>query len=269
MISRVQLRGISFQRVINAIVRRVKRIPGTLSFMYSKQGRTNSNLIKKFHNKHLGETCVLLANGPSLKLTDLSKVKKFKTFGLNRIYLFFEELGFQTDYLVCVNDLVLSQFQEEISNCKMPKFVHWRMRSLYNGSDNLFYVAKKLFGSSFSVDASKSLDSGVTVTYAALQLIYYMGFEKVLVVGMDHNFAFKGTANQTQIRKEEKDLNHFHPNYFPKGVKWQTPDLDSSDYYYKIAKGVFEKNGRVIIDCTINGKCEIFEKGKLEDYVQS
>ena len=95
-----------------------------------------------------------------------------------------------------------------------------------------------------------------------------MGFKKVLIVGLDHSFKTKTKfVNKTELRNEDLDVNHFNKNYFPKGVKWETPDLFSSEFYYKIADNEFKKDGRIIIDCTINGKCNIFKKGELRDYI--
>ena len=87
-----------------------------------------------------------------------------------------------------------------------------------------------------------------------------MGFKEVIIVGMDHTFSFQGKPNETQVRVDEKDQNHFSPNYFPKGVKWETPDLVSTEYFYKIADQEFKKDGRRIYDATVNGKCTVFEK---------
>jgi hypothetical protein len=58
------------------------------------------------------------------------------------------------------------------------------------------------------------------------------------------------------------DKSHFHPEYFPKGVKWQLPDIRRSEIDYLLAKNTFENNGREIIDATINGRCQIFNKAE-------
>ena len=55
-------------------------------------------------------------------------------------------------------------------------------------------------------------------------------------------------------------ISHFHPNYFPKGSKWQLPDLLRSEIAYRIARRAFEDNGREIVDATVGGNCPIFEK---------
>ena len=83
---------------------------------------------------------------------------------------------------------------------------------------------------------------------------------------MDHNY--KGHSAKKSISKIEKfegdDLNHFDPNYF-KGNLWGTPNLFISEFGYKIARVFSEKNGVNIYDCTINGKCEIFEKKPINE----
>ena len=80
---------------------------------------------------------------------------------------------------------------------------------------------------------------------------------------MDHNFQLdkSKTPNTKEVYSHSKDVNHFIDNYFPKGVKWETPDLMSSEYFYTIARDHFERNGREIVDCTSGGNCEVFKKG--------
>ena len=76
-------------------------------------------------NIHRGERCFIIGNGPSLKNTDLAKLKDEYTFGMNRIYLMFPELGFTTTYFASINDLVVEQCAEEIAALPIPKFISW------------------------------------------------------------------------------------------------------------------------------------------------
>ncbi len=79
--------------------------------------------------KHKGERCFIIGNGPSLKQTDLSRLKGEYTLGQNRIYLAFPELGITTSYYLSVNDLVVEQCWDDIQKLPMPKFISWRSRS--------------------------------------------------------------------------------------------------------------------------------------------
>jgi hypothetical protein len=109
--------------------------------------------------------------------------------------------------------------------------------------------------------------SGGTVTYVSLQLAYYLGFTKVIIIGMDHRFSAVGIPNVAETRTEENDRDHVHPNYFPKGMKWQLPDLHRSELAYREARKAFERDGRRIIDATVGGACEVFPKMALADAV--
>jgi hypothetical protein len=87
-----------------------------------------------------------------------------------------------------------------------------------------------------------------------------MGFQQVIIVGLDHNYAETGVPNEIAKRNLESDASHFHPDYFPKGTNWQLPDLKRSEIDYSLARQAFEEDGREILDATIDGKCTIFKK---------
>jgi hypothetical protein len=265
---RINLNELTFKRIYNAGFRRIKSLPYKFSWNFSKEGIKNREQLCSFKNKYEGQRCYLVANGPSLKKMDLGFLKDSISFGLNRIYLAYDDMNFRNDYLVSINGLVLGQFNDEIESLTMTKFLNWENRSLFKTDDSINYIYKSIMGGDFGYDISKSINPAATVTYAALQIIYYMGFTEVIIVGMDHNFETKkkNRPNETELRDEEVDNNHFHPNYFPKGSKWETPDLVSSEYFYSLAKDVFEKNGRKIYDCTIEGKCQVFEKRNISSF---
>ena len=80
---------------------------------------------------HKGQRAFIIGNGPSLKQTDLSKLQGEITFGMNRIYLMFEELGFNTTYSSVVNDLVIEQTAQDLAALEIPRFVTWRSRKYF------------------------------------------------------------------------------------------------------------------------------------------
>lgn len=238
-------------------IKRIKDIPDAYSHPWRSQSRKD---LHKFHNIHKGKRCFILGNGPSLKHTDLSKLKNEFTFGMNRIYLAFEDMGYETSYYVSVNDLVIEQCAQEILNLKIPRFVSWRAgKHWLTQQENLFFLYTTYTEPKFTKDIRNRLWESATVTYVALQLAYFMGFNEVVLIGVDHNFETKGKANTT-IVSEGDDPNHFHPGYFGKGFRWQLPDLDMSEVGYRMAKEAFERDGRKVLDATIGGKLDIFEK---------
>jgi hypothetical protein len=215
---------------------------------------------------HKGKRAFIIGNGPSLKQTDLSKLKNEITFGMNRIYLLFPELGFHTTYFCATNDLVIEQFNQDILALPMPKFLAWRShRHFINLQPSTFNLPTFLYTSytspRFTPDARRRIWEGATVTNVALQLAFHMGFQQIILIGVDHNFTrfAKGEANKTVVSQGD-DPNHFAPNYFGKGYKWQLPDLDTSEIGYALARDAYQKAGREILDATIGGKLTIFPK---------
>ena len=217
-----------------------------------------------FKDKHAGERCFIIGNGPSLKQMDLSPLRNEFTMGMNRIYMLFHELGFQTTYYLSVNDLVIEQCATNIQNLKLPRFVSWRSRKWLNPEKDLFFLHTTYTGPKFSEDIRHRLWEGATVTYTALQVAFYLGFQTVILIGVDHNFVTKGVPNTTVVSSGD-DPNHFHPGYFGKGFRWQLPDLETSEIAYNKAKTAYSSAGRQVLDATFGGKLTVFEKVSYND----
>ncbi len=232
--------------------------------IFDRRWSRNVRALRKFENTHPHERCFIIGNGPSLRQTDLGKLQAEFTFGLNRIYLLFPELGFTTTYLVSVNDLVLEQCASEMKKLTLPKFITWRARNWFTDDPNVIYLDTDFTGEEgFSRDITRRVYEGYTVTYVALQLAFHMGFTQVILVGVDHNFVTQGAANQAVVSQGD-DPNHFAPNYFGKGFKWQLPDLAGSERAYTLAREAYARAGRRVVDATIGGKLTVFSKA---DYV--
>lgn len=208
---------------------------------------------------HKGERCFLIGNGPSLKQTDLSRIKGEHTLGTNRIYLAFPELGFSTRYYLSVNDLVIEQCASEIQNLSMPRFISWRGRKWIKPQENLYFIHTTYTGEKFAQDIRERVWEGGTVTYTALQVAFYLGFKQVILIGVDHNYVTPGKPNETVVSQGD-DPNHFHPGYFGKGFRWQLPDLVQWEDAYRLARRTYEAAGREVLDATIGGKLRVFKR---------
>ena len=206
-----------------------------------------------------GQRAFILGNGPSLNNTDVSKLASEHSFGMNRVYLAFAEWGFQTSYLVSVNDLVIEQSAAEIEALSMPKFLSWRSRRYIQADKTTNFLHSTYERPTIAKDARGRLWEGATVTYIALQLAFHMGFDPVILIGVDHSFSSKGKANSTVVSQGE-DKDHFAGNYFGPGFRWQLPDLDMSERAYEMARQAFVEDGRQVLDATIDGQLTVFPK---------
>lgn len=215
--------------------------------------------LRAFKNKHAGEDCFIIGNGPSLKQMDLSVLADYHTFGLNKIFLM-EDLGVDLDlsYLVSVNALVIEQSAEKFAQMNCPIFLD------YNASEGT--VEEKdhinrlhtLNVWSFYEDLTQPICQGYTVTFVAMQIAYYMGFKRVFLIGVDHSFKQQGKSNEVQTY-EGNDENHFHPDYF-KGQQWQLADVYGSEVSYHLANYHYLKAERQIFDATVGGQLDVFPK---------
>ncbi len=224
--------------------------------------------LRTFKDKHKGGRCFIIGNGPSLNKLDLTLLKNEITFGLNRIYLLFDRVGFITTYYVSVNELVIEQSADEIEKLNCPKFIGWNARRhLRFTSDTVFLPSRS--SPKFCRDIrTQGIWEGATVTYVAMQLAFYMGFSEVILIGVDHNYTTSGEPHKLVI-SEDKDPNHFDPDYFGKGFRWNLPDLIMSEKAYAMAKKAYLDSGRKILDATVDGRLTIFPKVRYEEIISN
>ncbi len=230
---------------------------------FSPDRQDSIRKLNALRDKHAGERCFIIGNGPSLKNTDLKKLKNENTIGMNRIYLAFPDLGFTTSYYLSVNDLVVEQCAGDIRQLEIPSFISWRGRKWVAPAENLHYLYTTYTGPKFGTNAAGRLWEGATVTYVAMQLAFHLGFKQVILIGVDHNFETKGKPNETVVSQGD-DPNHFSPAYFGKGFRWQLPDLDTSERGYIMAREAYKSAGREIVDATVGGKLTVFPKVPYE-----
>ncbi|MFM9101849.1 MAG: hypothetical protein ACKOPS_11165 [Cyanobium sp.] len=222
--------------------------------------------LSRFRDCHRGERLVLVCNGPSLNQTDFSLIRKEVSMGLNKIFLGFKKLHFYPRYYVAINRRVIEQSSSQIQRLNCIRF----LRDL--GAENPFpqsaltYFIPSRPEQRFHQDLCKGFFEGYTVTFAALQIAFFMGFAAVVIVGMDHRYTFEGAPNESR-ELSGPDPNHFDSSYFS-GHTWDNPDLANSERFYAMAREAYEAAGRRSIDCTVNGACKVFEKGRIEEVLR-
>eukprot|EP01052_Picozoa_sp_SAG31_P014919 SAG31_NODE_943_length_10852_cov_22.874454_10_plen_187_part_00 len=171
--------------------------------------------------------------------------------GMNKIFLGLERYNItQMNFLGVANPLVLEQSVQQIvtqlpqnvvkvlssserkkypcatetdnlvfmGSTKNPECVSALMlssgSSAFSGSHRLMVPADR-----FVKDLnSLNLNEGWTVTYWSLQVLYWIGCQEVVIVGMDHKFQQDGHPGKVEVFKGP-DVNHFDDSYFAE-KKW-------------------------------------------------
>lgn len=224
-------------------------------------------------NKYKGERCFIVGNGPSLNKNNLSLLKKEKSFAVNGIFYKTDEMGYKPNFYVVEDFHVMHDNLQKIRNYDVEyKFFPTNYKHLVDKNINTLFFnmntgyyqedSPNFSMPRFSADCSKEIFCGHSVTIINLQLAYYLGFKEVYLIGMDFNYDIPKSASIEDgvIVSNADDDNHFHPEYFGKGKKWHDPQLPKVLNSYKLAKIIYESDGRKIYNATVGGKLELFDR---------
>lgn len=230
------------------------------------------NILKKEKNN---KRAVIVGNGPSLSLKDLEKIQNADFFAFNKIYLAFQETSWRPDFYLCEDYLVLSQNLEEISrftsqNPKIVSLIAWYRQLKRIKKSNVYYfnyVTPKKNKQFFSLNPSKKIFCGYSVTYSALQLAVFLGYEEILFIGMDFEFKTEENLNQ-EFLLGDKTQNHFIKGYRKKGEKWNKPKLNQQEKAFKHAAELLSCRYKHIkvYNVTRGGKFNFFPRKNIESF---
>ncbi len=218
--------------------------------------------LRKFHNIHEGETCIVIGNGPSLNDAPKELLDKYVTFGSNKIFM----LPFAPDYYSIIDgDMLKDCMYSLLTGWRPKKEMFLRAEAVIADNNYIYPVVLNGFG----MDISNFIVMGGTVTYALLQIDYYMGFETILLVGVDYYYTKSNNNGEFgQFVAAGDDPDHFVGEggkpYFSEGKTYNRPEDTTGAY--KIAKELFEKSGRKIINLTPNSKLKVFPMDVYENW---
>jgi hypothetical protein len=256
--------------------------------------------LSALRDKHAGERCFILGNGPSLNSTDLSCLKDETVFGCNGVFLLFDRIDWRPTYYTCVDSRVLPDRAADIramldAEPQMTGFFPTRLddysglgapepaRALItDGPNRLFFnqrvpTTANLPWSMFSPDPGAYLVQPQTVTITMMQLAAFMGFSELVLLGCDTTYQVSSSVEREASLERpqvaltsthDDDLNHFDPRYFGAGRRWHVPDLNAMVTQYQHARTALEAQGVRVFNATVGGELEVFERLDLEDAVR-
>lgn len=182
----------------------------------------DKSAITELKDKYKGLPMLVVGNGPSLNQTPLEEFASIPSIGMNKINMLFDRSTWRPSIIVTCNTLVVQQNIPYFVQSDIPCFLSWKTRWFIPRKQhkdvNFFFEQPS---NQFSKDLEAGVGHGQTVTFACLQFAYYMGADPVILFGVDHSFKTEGSANTVEVRKGE-DVNHFDPNYFAEGQRWES-----------------------------------------------
>jgi hypothetical protein len=268
-------------------IRPLRRVRGFSSKLVREEGEldpASTKLLEDVRDRHRGESVVVVGNGPSLNETDLSLLSGVPTFAVNGIFYGKERFPDPIKYYVVEDTSVFRENTEEIKQFETGhKFFPTIYQSSFterelNERIGFFRMNVGFYGREtgtvchprFSTDATQRLFCGQSVTIINLQLAYWMGFERVVLIGMDFSYTIPEDVDRKGdvLTSNSDDVNHFHKDYFGKGKTWKDPKLDRVLANYALARDMFQADGREIINATVGGNLELYPRLTLAEALQ-
>jgi hypothetical protein len=260
-------------------VRKGSLFPSKLPQEESSLDEVGCQRLLAMRDAYRGGTVVIVGNGPSLNETDLSLLAGQHTFGVNAIFLAGDRLPEPLSFYVVEDTAVFKDNTEAIKRYEaghkfFPTIYRQHFRDDEIGDNTSFFrMNMGFYGRStgtlchprFSLDASQRLFCGQSVTIINLQLAHWLGFSRVVLIGMDFSYTIPADADRSgnTIVSRSDDPNHFHPDYFGAGKTWKDPKLDRVLINYRLARDVYQATGREIVNATVGGKLELFPRMTL------
>ncbi|MFV8826469.1 6-hydroxymethylpterin diphosphokinase MptE-like protein [Alkalihalobacterium sp. APHAB7] len=235
----------------------------------------NQEEIKKLYLKHKNEVAFIVGNGPSLKLSDLEKLKNSISFGCNQVYLAFGKSSWRPTYYSVIDNMVAKNKSREISCLEVNKFIASDLKSYFTNSKNVLWLRRLPFQYQgkkqvykFSEDIAQGIYSGFSVVYTQMQIAYYMGFRKLVLLGVDFNYDFTQDTINKKIIVNEQKKNHFHVDYFKNGEKWNKPELKKQYEAFRAAKIFLDEKGVEVVNASRNTQLDIFPTVNYDQVVK-
>jgi hypothetical protein len=215
-----------------------------------------------------GQRCFLLGCGPSLNSVDLQKLKGQKVMGVNGSALID---GLDLDYFVTVSQFFWKSHQQALSELKCRRFLPYYLEDCLKSEEptvwlnsiddkeyRILHVEKPW---KFSHHPEEFIFLGGTVIFVCLQILYYLGYEEVVVLGLDHDYGI----DRSDVPKEGKYVSsdtltaHFKKDYYRKGEQVHI-DIHGMERAYELAQQAFRADGRRILNASPGTKLETFER---------
>lgn len=222
--------------------------------------------LEKAKDIHKGARCFLLGCGPSLNRMDLSKLKNEYVMGVNGTYLL---QNVTIDYLCSVSNIFWKDHIDGLSSfqCKrmfLAPYIQIQPAAPVTWLRSVPESAYARVGERpwfFSKEAHRYVCLGGTVIAVCLQLLYHMGFQEVITLGLDHDYNLTPEEAQKQgFLKTASTLQaHFLDNYYNPNTQVHI-DVPASERAYRLSLEAFESDGRKILNATPGTKLDIFPR---------
>lgn len=258
-------------------VRRVSLQVGTearfRAWATTGEGRLNAQRLRALAGSYEGRRCFVMGNGPSLLKCDLNRLGSEVTIVSNAHYLIWGQLAYTPTFLLVEDVLVAEDRAAELRSLEgITTLFPFDLRPTLGPADEstLYVNFSRHYGSfpKFSHRFAKRAYWGGTVSFLSLQLAAHLGCDPIILIGFDHRYTVPCVQiRETVIHSRAEDVNHIHPDYFGPGYRWHDPNVARMEVAYKYARKELEGSGLRVINATVGGHLETFERAPFDSVV--
>lgn len=239
-------------------------------FRHTHYGR----YMQKIHNRHLGESCFVIGNGPSLTAEDLNTLYQhhIDTFAVNRIYKIFPQTDWRPTYYVSTDHVLIRDTIPEVEKMVgTEKFIPLQNKYYHNivvkGAHYFFRNDRREkdppYG--FLLDCTDQVNMRGTVTIACTQLAMHMGYRHIYYLGVDHNFD-KIITETGEIIIDSSVKNYFIEGYDSDVTNEVQHDLGNTTRAYRDLRTFCDHDGSVeVVNASRKTKLDAFRKVTFEE----
>lgn len=261
---------------------------------YSKNGKR----LQRFKNCKSGKSCVIVGNGPSVRIEDLNTFAHLKidSFGANRIIDILDQTDWRPTY-ICVcdstfltgvnNTTTCSKYLEDINKSGVEAlFAADYLNSFFKSNDSkIYYIDFYESGEysnkvkNFSEDIALYISELGTVTNFSIQLAVYMGYQKIYLYGMDNSYmkyfgddgkfhidnSIKSHVSGIKSGDDDHSTEVLPKNKFEANFIGGFGDIRKANIGYSICREYCDKHGIEIVNITRGGNLDKFVRGCFDD----
>ena len=251
-----------------------------LSVIFSSRKR-----LKKYRGRYNNKRCFIIGNGPSLLPDDLDLLKGEYCFAANRIYEMYDKTEWRPTFYCIQDENTLREMPPEKLEYVMSKssdaFVRMHSYDIIHRigleNDNVIYIPifqKKLKhnNAEFNRNLLNYVYDGSTVTYLSIELAVFMGFSKIYLIGVDHNYPYIWTSTGLEVN-DLSAASHFYDssenNIGENAHLRRSFNAELVTQAYEVAEKASRIDGDFkIFNATRGGCLEVFERVDLDQLLQ-
>lgn len=241
-------------------------------------------MLEDYVDRHKGERCFVVGNGPSLNEIDMTKLKSEITFGSNRVFLGYKKWGFNFTYWGMEDRLQVEGYHDEYEigvPAETPKFVPFDYVTFSKMPNTtympLLYGNGRTFPGGLRFPAFSNrpdcLFHGFTITFSLIQLAALMGFSEIYLIGTDHNYGLgakklattmSGDDGGTWSADDAGVATHFDSSYTTGDKQFVKPRPVNAELAYACARQWYDMRDLTIKNATPGSHLDVYERVDFE-----